>query len=99
MDQQIASYAAIFSGINEPITLNIPEGSNEVSIRVDLDDDPPSLVIRVEQEIVDPPAPTYSRTFILILADDALPANYKKYVATIPFGPGKIQTHIIETTV
>jgi hypothetical protein len=94
MAQKIARYDASFTGINVPITLNIPQGSDEVAIRVYTDQK--LLSIFVLQDILIPPGPTYSRTFELILDGQPNPPNYKKYLATIPFGPGNAQTHLIE---
>lgn len=95
MEQIIQRYDAIFTGINEPITLSIPRGSEEVAIRVYRG--PQELSVFVLQEFPSPlPENNYARTFTLILADQPVPTNFKKYVATLPFGPGLIETHLIE---
>jgi hypothetical protein len=98
MPQIIKRFDANFLQIDQPITLAIPLGSEEVALRVYRDQIPQSLSIFVLMDVPDPlnPPANYERTFELILADEVVPANYKKYIATMPFGPSNEQVHIIE---
>jgi hypothetical protein len=97
MPQIIKEFDATFAAIDQPITLSIPRGSEELDLRVHRDGGP-QLVIFVKMDVPDPlnPPANYERTFQLILADEILPASYKKYIATFPFGTAKIQVHMIE---
>jgi hypothetical protein len=98
MPQIIQRFDAAFTTIDQPITLSIPQGSEEVALRVYRDQTPETLSIFVLMDVPDPanPVPTYERTFELILAAEVVPVNYKKYVATMPFGPSNEEVHIIE---
>jgi hypothetical protein len=94
MAKIIKSYNASFEGINLPITLTIPKGSEEVALRVFRDQEELSLFVLFDPSL--PSTGTYTRTFELIGVDDPLPDNYVKYIATLPFGPSLTQVHLIE---
>lgn len=95
MAQVIVRYIANFAGVNEPITLSIPRGSEELDIRVHRE--PPQVIVTVNTEFMPlVPAANYQRTFMLILDGQPNPEDFRKYIASLPFGPGLIETHLIE---
>jgi hypothetical protein len=94
MAKIIKSYNASFEGINLPITLAIPKGSEEVALRVYREQEELSLFVLIDDSVAGTGA--YTRTFELIGIDEPLPDNYVKYIATLPFGPSLTQVHLIE---
>ena len=95
MAQIIQRYDAVFTAIDTPVTLAIPRGSQELEIRVNRAQ--AEVTVRVLQDFPSAVPPSnYERTFQLILAEEPVPATYKKYIGSIPFGPGLVETHIVE---
>lgn len=90
----ISRYDAAFTQVNQVVSLELPINSLTVALRVYRDE--VLLTLFVLQEQAPETNQTYERTFMIIPIDDAVPESFKKYVATLPFGPDKIQTHIIE---
>src|SRR5271157_2051654 len=39
---------------------------------------------------------THSRLFTMLADGSPIPSNFKKYIATVPFGPTKTIVHVIE---
>jgi hypothetical protein len=39
---------------------------------------------------------THDRLFTMIPDGEPIPATFKKYIATVPFGPQKVIVHVIE---
>ncbi len=87
--------------------LNIPNGAESVALRfyetTEIHPDPERLDAQVAVVVLVDSPPiipgTHQRRFILVHDGAAIPSNFKKYVATFPYGPNKVIVHLIEISV
>jgi hypothetical protein len=84
---------------NGNATLVVPNGT--VSIGLKFHENAPHDVAQVISIIglIDDPQlipGTHSRLFTMIPDGHPIPANFKKYIATVPFGAAKVIVHVIE---
>lgn len=98
MAKVIQVFTGTFTSLDQLVSLDIPRGSEEVAIRVLGSETAPAVVITVINNDFEPNIvqTTYRRDFQMIPEGQVLPVTFKKYVATLPFGPEKAQVHIIE---
>jgi hypothetical protein len=80
-------------------TLVIPNHAESVSLK--FYENPPDDIgqqIAVILLLDDPPivAGTHERKFVIVPDGQPVPVEFKKYVATFPYGPNKILVHCIE---
>jgi hypothetical protein len=100
----IQRYSVELPAIGQVVSLQIPASAMEVALRVydkyitPAPPPPPSVaVVAVVGEPVDPPA-FVTRFFTLVADGQPLPANFLKYIATVPFGPDKQTVDIVEVS-
>ena len=94
MPKVITQFDAVFAEIGEPVSVTVPLNASEVALRVYRDEGKLSLFFLLDPGVS--PDPTFTRAFQLIGIADPVPDTYVKYIATMPFGPDKVETHMIE---
>lgn len=100
MALKVQRFVVTLSGIGEGFAMKVPINT-EVALRVHDKYDPsqpppnPMVVIVAVFDSDDAPA-LITREFTMVVEGDPLPANYLKYIGSVPFGPDKIQVDIIE---
>lgn len=95
MPKTIQRFIATFTAIDEVVSLEIPRESEEVALRVLESETAPQIVIVVivDESLV---VGTYQRNFQMIAETEPLPETFKKYIASLPFGPLKNLVHLVE---
>ena len=99
---KIQQFVVELPGIGTVVSVSVPTWCEEVALRVQSKYVPPmppplpAIAIVTFSSVQPPGDPTYNTRYFVIWDDTDLPAQYVKYIATVPFGPDKQTTHIIE---
>lgn len=87
------------NGMGPTATLVVPNGTTIISLKF-YENAPKDVgqVIAVVGLLSDPQSipGTHNRYFTMIPDSNPIPANFKKYIATVPYGPQKGIVHVIE---
>jgi hypothetical protein len=90
--KQIQFVSGSFTVLEGTIDITIPAGAQSVALRVYRQSMTVGIFLVVDSAGVEP---AITRRF-LVTAQSDLPANYLKYVATLPFFEGGVDCHILE---